>query len=320
MIVKIGRRDKTHTEEENYQHHVEHFLPARHATHLSTAYTRHLGGLLYTFVEMEAEDTINFNTFYQHHTPQQIGAALHYLFTNTCRLWYQGRTPPDYESLRDLYLAAFNLSHQPDRLAREITSLRPEYDSHDTLISFAAPAVTLPNPLHWLARDEATVMPVCRSITHGDLQADNILMNEAGECWLIDFYRTYRSHILRDFIELETDIKFRLMGDLTPEDFARLEETLINLQHPDQALALPDGLPETAQKAAHVISGLRTEAWRLLDAIQPNVRLIQREYLTGLLLGTLNILRLRHYKETTELQPRRELALLSAALICRQLQ
>jgi hypothetical protein len=58
----------------------------------------------------------------------------------------------------------------------------------------------------------------------------------------------------------------------------------------------------------------------LLDAIQPSARLIQREYLTGLLLGTLNILRLRHYKEDPDLQPRRKLALLSAAMICEHLQ
>jgi len=320
MVVKIGRSDKTRTEEENYRRHVEHFLPARRTTQLNAAYTRHLGGLLYTFVEMDAEDTINFKTFYQRHTPEQIGDALHRLFTTTCRLWYQSRTPPDYESLRDLYLEAFSLSHQPDRLAREIASLRPNYDQHAPTLSFLAPAVTLPNPLYWLTCDEATVMPVCCCITHGDLQADNILMNGAGDCWLIDFYRTCPSHILRDFIELETDVKFRLMDKVSPEDFARLEETLIRLQYPNQALALPNGLPETAQKAAYVIAGLRAEAWRLLDAIQPNVRLIQREYLTGLLLGTLNILRLRHYKETPELQPRRELALLSAALICQHLQ
>ncbi len=320
MMVKIGRNNKTHVEEDNYLRHVEHFLPARRATQLNAAYTQHLGALLYTLVEMEAEDTITFGDYYQRHTPEQISDALHRLFTYTCRLWYQGRTPPDYESLRDLYLDAFNLSSQPDRLAREIASLRPEYTPADPTIAFASPGKTLPNPLHWLARDEATVMPVCRSITHGDLQADNILMNEAGDCWLIDFYRTYPSHVLRDFIELETDIKFRLMGDLTPEEFARLEETLIKLQRPDQSLTLPIGLPETAQKAAHVISGLRAEAWRLLDAVQPNVRLIQREYLTGLLLGTLNILRLRHYQEMPHLQPRRELALLSAAMICEQLQ
>lgn len=319
MIVKIGRRDKTEVEERNYRNHVEHFLHARHATRLNVAYSRHLGGLLYTFVDTEAEETLTFGDFYHHHPLEAIQQALHHLFDHTCRLWYQARTPPDYECLRDLYLEAFNLRHQPDRLANEITSLRPDYDPRSPTLSFAAPQVTLPNPLWWLANDANTVMPVCRSITHGDLHADNILMNDEGDCWLIDFYRTYQSHILRDFIELETDIKFRLMEPLPPEEFQRFEQALIHLDHPQLGVTLPPDLPAGAHKAAHVIAGLRAEAWHLLETTQRNPRVQQREYLTGLLMGTLNIVRMRHYKEDPALQPRRELALLSSALICQYL-
>jgi len=307
-------------EEENYQQYVEHFLSGRHTTRLNAAYTRHLGGLLYTFFDVEAENTMNFGEFYRQSEPERIHQALQRLFTQTCRLWYQGRTPPDYESLRDLYLDAFGLRQQPDRLANEIRSLRPDYDPRASTLSFATPQLTLPNPLHWLANDAATVMAVCRSITHGDLHADNILMNDDGDCWLIDFYRTYQSHILRDFVELEIDIKFRLIETLSPEDFCRFEQALIHLERPEYGLTLSNNYPAAMQKAEQVIAGLRSEAWRLLYAIQPNLRLIQREYLIGLLMGTLNIMRLRHYKEDPVLQPRREWALLSAALICQHLQ
>jgi len=55
MIVKIGRNDKIHTEEDNYRRHVEYFLPTRRATQLNAAYTQHLGGLLYTLVEAEGK-------------------------------------------------------------------------------------------------------------------------------------------------------------------------------------------------------------------------------------------------------------------------
>ena len=72
---------------------------------------------------------------------------------------------------------------------------------------------------------------------------------------------------------------------------------------------------------ADVIAALRAEAWRLLESIHgPHMRGIQREYLISLLMATLNVIRLRHFREDPVLQPRRELALLSAALICRQLQ
>jgi hypothetical protein len=145
-------------------------------------------------------------------------------------------------------------------------------------------------------------------------------MNNTGDCWLIDFYRTSQSHILRDFVELETDIKFRLLDYLPPLEFCQFEQLLIQLEHPQPQVELPPELPDSVHKAAQVISGLRAEAWNLLGTTQRDPRLIQREYLTSLLMSTLNILRLRHFKHDPALQPRRELALLSAALICQHLQ
>ncbi len=319
-IVKIGRRNKTQTELTNYLRHVEPFLPSQHATHVNSAYTRHLGALLYTFFGIQAGNTIDFETYYQQHTPDQITAALRRLFGDTCQSWYQNRTPPDFESLRDLYFDTFNLSYQPDRLYNEILSLRPDYQPETTSLSFDDLGLSLPNPLHWLNNDAATVMPVCRSITHGDLHAGNILMNNNGDCWLIDFYRTNQSHILRDFVELETDIKFRLLDQLPLPEFCQFEQALIRAEHPQQPVELPSEFPDSVHKAVHVIGGLRAQAWNLLGATQRNPRLIQREYLTSLLMGTLNILRLRHFKQDPALQPRRELALLSAALICEHLQ
>jgi CheY-like chemotaxis protein len=319
-IVKIGRHDKTRTEQLNYQHHVEPYLPAQHATQLNSAYTRHLGALLYTLFGVEAEDTVDFETYYQRHAPAEILLSLRRLFNGTCQRWYQNRIPPGYENLRDLYFDTFNLRHQPARLFNEIRSIRPDYQQNARTIAFPELDLELPNPLHWLDNDAATVMPVCRSITHGDLHAGNILMNNAGDCWLIDFYRTEQSHILRDFVELETDIKFRLLEHLPVQEFCQFEEVLVGLEHPQQLFTLPSELSAGTQKAAHVIIGLRAEAWGLLETTQRDPRLIQREYLTSLLMGTLNILRLRHFKQDPGLQPRREWALLSAAMMCQLLQ
>lgn len=163
-------------------------------------------------------------------------------------------------------------------------------------------------------------MPVHRSITHGDLHAGNILMNDNGDCWLIDFYRTYESHILRDFVVLETDIKFRLQDQLAPDAFYDLEQLLLRFERPANILIALQDLPRTARKAAEVIAGLRSEAWRLLEAADQPIANIQREYLISLLMASLNLLRLRHYQEDPALRPRRELALLSAAMICQHLQ
>ena len=327
MIVKIGRRDKIAIESEHYHDHVEHYLAGRYAVRINAVYTRQLGGLLYPFVDAEDKHTVTFADLYRQQPSQRIITALQQLFRQTCQPWYQNRTF-GFESLRNLYWESFDLSRQPDRLGNEIATVLAGYDRQAATMTLAGtltgedddPPLPLPNPLYWLAHDVNTIMAVCHSITHGDLHADNILISDDGDCWLIDFYRTYPSHILRDFVELETDIKFRLLEDLMPADFLALEQTLIALEWPTRGIEVPADWPEHARRAATVIVGLRAEAWRLLEATQPNNNLIQREYLIGLLLGTLNILRLRHYKEAPALRPRRKLALLSAGLICEHLQ
>ena len=240
-IVKIGRRDKIDKESRYYHDYVEHHLAGRYAVRLNAAYARHLGGLLYPFVDAEDKRTITFADLYRQQPPGRINAALQQLFRETCQPWYQNRTF-GYQSLRDLYWESFDLTRQPERLPREIATVLPGYDQHAPTLTLSGtltgedddPPLTLPNPLYWLAQDANVIMPVCCAITHGDLHADNILIND-DDCWLIDFYRTYPSHILRDFVELETDIKYRLSGELVPADFLALEQALIKLEHPPAA-------------------------------------------------------------------------------------
>ncbi len=321
FLAKVGRRDKTLTEEKNYQSYVERFLSTNHTTQLTARYTRHLGALLYT-LDTDAVKTKDFAEFYHQNPTPKIEAALNNLFRVTCGLWYENRTPPKYQNLRDIYLEAFNLTEQPERLPNEIAAMRPDFDRRAALIRFDSLALRLPNPIRWLEESDAGLLPVSRCITHGDLHAGNILMNEAGECWLIDFYRTHSSHILRDMVKLEVDIKFNLLEALPIDEFYKFERALLQAVGPQKIKSTTKGRA-SAHKAAQVIAGLRNEAWLLLDGPRVSAARqaeLQYEYLFSLLMTTLNVLRLRHYKQEPALQPYRELALLSAAMICERLE
>ena len=43
---------------------------------------------------------------------------------------------------------------------------------------------------------------------HGDLNGANVLLDEPGNVWLIDFFHAHRGHVLRDLIKFENDLLF----------------------------------------------------------------------------------------------------------------
>lgn len=43
---------------------------------------------------------------------------------------------------------------------------------------------------------------------HGDLNGANILLDEPGNVWLIDFFHSHRGHVLRDLVKLENDLLY----------------------------------------------------------------------------------------------------------------
>lgn len=317
IVAKIGRRAKVEKEQQHYQDNVRLFLTGNCTTQLETFYTRDMGGLLYTLNLTGVYKDLK--EFFEFESAATIVGALENLFRKTCAPWYGNRKAARYANLRDLYLEAFELTDKPQRIPHEIKELHPEIDWTAKRIALAPLNGDYPNPLLWLANERVAWMPVCTCVTHGDLHANNILINANGECWLIDFYRTYPSHILRDFVILETDLKYRVMGDVTPSDFVTFERALLDWQ-PPHAFHAALTLPPRIRKASEVIVGLRTQAWSLLDwQVSGKSADAQREYLASLLMATLNVLRLRHMKSPA-LAPRRELALVSALLICERLE
>lgn len=208
-VVKIGRRDKVETERENYQEYVEPYLPGHAVTQVNVAYTRHLGALLYTFAENGEVPFEEFDEFYKHNQPEVIVDSLRNLFQNTCHYWYDHHKR-SFEDLARLYYEAFELDRK--KLVGRILVVLPQFDPDKETFQIGQIPVEATNPMTWLARhDRECVLPIYHSITHGDLTGRNIMVDGDGRCWLIDFYRTYNSHILRDFVILETDILYRLL-------------------------------------------------------------------------------------------------------------
>ncbi len=311
-VAKVGRKDKVETEQRHFEANVKHFLTANAVTQADVHYSRHLGTLLYTFAEEQGVALKEFDEYYNRSEANHLISSLHDLFDQTYRYWFANpeRVLAD---VRMLYYEAFQLDRK--KLIGRIQIVLPELNPDAEFIQLTPGKKSVLNPIAWLDihKDEC-VMLVHKCITHGDLTGRNIMVDESGKCWLIDFYRTFKSHILRDFAILETDVKYRLMSLLSLTDFLHLEEALLEADRQGQPPILPPSFSKDARKAAEVIFALRQMAHKYASNYNTKENEARKEYLLSQLMGTLNVVRLRHISENRKLQ-----AMHSAVMLCEEL-
>jgi len=213
-----------------------------------------------------------------------------------------------------LYYDAFQLDET--KLVQRIQVVLPEFDADAEMFTFDNDKIEALNPIAWLRRHRHEfVIPSYHCITHGDLTGRNIMVDQTNKCWLIDFYRTRDSHILRDFVILETDIKYRLLETPSFEKFLRMEEGLLLIDESGEESTIKLNVSSGVRKAMTVINISRSLAYEFVSGgFRAKHQDGRREYLISLLMTTLNVVRLRHIPEERKYQ-----ALLSASLICAEL-
>lgn len=304
VIVKFGKKDKIRQEHDNYAQHVQRFVGSYSSTQLRHALGRVMGAVSYQLIGTELSAVVSFADYYRGHPVEAVCAALDHLFTNTCGRWYDNRE--GIRRSRDfvrLYEAGLHIHWDEVWRGAEATGI----DLAGERIEFPGLAGKFINPKRWLAANaENGHTAAWLATTHGDLNEHNILVTAQGDCWLIDFYRTGPGHILRDAIELETAIKFGLAESDDLAEHQRFERRLLEQTKLNEPVEIS---PRNAlHKPVTVIGHLR----KLADPMAGSTNEMT-EYYWGLLLTTLNLLRLE------PLRPHWRKALLSAALVCERL-
>ncbi len=317
-VVKLGRRDKITTEYRRFKKYMSGLLAGGTVTAVNCAITRDLGAICYTFAENDHGQALyEFDSFYSDPTikVEWVMRSLRHLFDQTYSKLHD-QPKRKHSSLPELYYKAFQLT--PERLIERIQEQIPDFSLANDYITLPTTGVQLVNPLAWIEKySSICTMPVYHAITHGDLTGRNLMVDPVRsegpkpnmsyyKFWLIDFYRTYKSHILRDIVILETDIKYRLMTTPTDEEFIVLESILAG------TIELAASLPPHLFRAASTILTLRDIGKGMLRANNDDVK--NKEYKLSLLMATLNAVRLKHISPE-----RKQQALVSASLICEQL-
>jgi hypothetical protein len=239
--------------------------------------------LIYTLINADKGKIRTFSEYYMESNVEQISHSLHRFFNQTFQTIYSAAQQKPV-NLTARYCEGLHLTIS--KLKNAMDELRPG-EFPETYLRFEGIGETLLNPVSWILpngkfRKLEEEAKVC--LCHGDLHG-------------------------RDFVELETDIKFNLMNDAYLSELYRYERALLmpsRFTERTPAIEFPSSIVDKSYK---VISDLRQIAASSL-ALEGGMR----EYYEALLFNTLKILHLRHIHPC-----KKEHALLSASLISMRL-
>lgn len=310
MVIKLSARDEIAREANNYRI-IKPFLGGyRLAVLEGETFSRQIGGLVYRLIGAQEWESIRtFSEVFLDEDTETVIDLLKRFFGQTFgALFADARR--ETINLTATYTEALSLT--PKKLRTALEGFHPGALS-EPYIHFKGLQGSYINPVMWaLPQGSFRHFEVVsrRCLCHGDLHSRNILVDADGHFWLIDFARVERSHALRDFAELDTDIKFNLLPVVDLEALLSFEHALLapaNFRHAPLDVSFTN---DRLNHAYRVVLALRRIASDLID-LEGDMR----EYYQALFIHTLNIMRLRHISVE-----KKEYALLSASLICQRLE
>jgi DNA-binding NarL/FixJ family response regulator len=316
-IIKLAESARIETEIRHYREYVQPFLlPHRIAliegTQGPTVVLWDIGAIRYTDVATEDRKPLRF--WYLKATSKEVVGTLSDLFDATLGPWYEMRGDQEMGQVYEYYL-------------RHFSKLSERIKQHHGKAHVKIPGLTQPllDPVVWVSKyaRRSSFLSHWQAYTHGDLHADNVYVDQHGRTCIIDYEKSGPGYILRDFVELETDIRLRLLPLKAKElELAyQLDLLLLEPDHPRQLPHWQDipGASKRAQaelrKAFDAICELRRLAYEQIHFTE------MQEYYWAMLMETLFSV-LRNYADWTDRSAARlayQRALLAAALLCERL-
>jgi anti-anti-sigma factor len=309
-VLKIGGVALTEREEIANRKYVQTFILNNSTTLLGGAAAGDWAGLRYNFLGVTGPDSSLewLKSHYQRRSTEEVLRLVNTLFTRVLKPWYgQPRWEP----------VALYADHDPTRLFPTMCEAAEEVlgVSADTeRVPCPELGMDLPNPYyvlrHEFPRRRARSRLWYTSICHGDLNMQNVLVDERDNIYVIDFSETRPRNIVSDFARLEPILKFEMLPIENEADLRRLlqfEQGLLSTTALDTKPPMTyPGTDAAVDKAYAVITLLR---WLADTATIFETDMVP--YWLALLEWTLPVVL---YRQASPWQKR--YAALSAGLVC----
>ncbi len=274
-VLKFGPKAEVRTESHNYDKYVEWFLTVQQAIRkVGYEETSNFAGLLYSFPLDSQEGYDTFAEFIRSRDTSSVVSVLESLFSPDNKHWlaidgsaFNHGLPNDMESYmieHGLRTDRKHLVEQYEAMKEELVQIGLKGRGH--LIRDAGERISFPtldfstvNPISCIKKPYSETIGL--TLVHGDLHANNILIDESERCFFIDFYYTGFGHIFRDFIDLELSIRYDLFcSKQVPDDrrFVRRDSKDISDKNLRQLISFEKDLVKHARGEKHLREGSTT--------------------------------------------------------------
>ncbi|MCU0631289.1 MAG: hypothetical protein MUF37_09090, partial [Methanoregulaceae archaeon] len=313
FVMKLGPWSIICDEIRGYTDYVERYILNNSTRLIQHRKVGEAGGILYNFVGIGGPSSklISLEEYYKSNPPEKIELTFDHLFRVVLNNWYgqpvrrdialyqEYQRPPLYEKSREYAMEHFGVT------------------ASDQDIELPCNLGTSVNPLYFIENiipsRIAEVSPGYSAPQHGDLNLKNILLDDDGHMWLIDFSDTRVSHNLRDIAKMESVIRNEMISFSSDEEICRIadwDRHVIAFRDLGDIPAIPDqDLPGDVEKAFRIIRKLRYFA-NLVTILDKD----PDQYLIALLWYTLPVLWYRSVGEHGK-----KYAWITASRICERL-
>ncbi|HWQ73876.1 MAG TPA: STAS domain-containing protein [Syntrophomonas sp.] len=237
-VLKLGPTPLIEKEIQNHQKYVHGYILNNSTTIMGQSTCRASTGMRYSFVGISGPDSnLSWLTNRFREKPaEELLPLFDKIFTRILKPWYG---QPRWEMIKPYQ------EHDPLPLFPIL------FDAAEKELGISAEAetidcpelgLTLPNPYYFLKHEYPARQSVSQlwytGINHGDLNMQNILLDEQDNVYIIDFSETRPRNIVSDFARLEPIFKFEMtrMGS---------EADLVSFLELEQALTQVNSLEET---------------------------------------------------------------------------